>query len=192
MYCFISQSIVLLLLLVEIDQNVVDGVNKNDDVSLFPHIFKFLYKNEQLCGDVFAEPQWLPAQSDCQIYCPMAKGLCLIYVNLSANGARIHKQKCRHFPVNCANELQRFLVTVFTNTTPSATTDIAIINATVTYNNTIKYHKGLNKTWNEMHERIRPDHGDNGITDATFQPAPGMSSRQIFEELQQMDKATFD
>ncbi|MCP9262377.1 hypothetical protein DINM_005644 [Dirofilaria immitis] len=123
-------------------------------------------------GDVFAEPQWLPAQSDCQIYCPMAKGLCLIYVNLSANGARIHKQKC--LPVNCANELQRFLVTVFTNTTPSATTDIAIINATVTYNNTIKYHKGLNKTWNEMHERIRPDHGDNGITDATFQPAPGM------------------
>ncbi|VDO44978.1 unnamed protein product [Onchocerca flexuosa] len=127
-----------------------------------------------LGGDVFAEPQWLPAQNDCQIQCPITEGLCLIYVNLSANGARIHKHKCRYFPANCSTELQRLLVTTFSNTTPPANTIIALVNNTIISNDTIKYHKGLNKTRNKIHERLRSNRGNNGTINVTHQPAPGI------------------
>uniref|UniRef100_A0A915PI28 Uncharacterized protein n=1 Tax=Setaria digitata TaxID=48799 RepID=A0A915PI28_9BILA len=155
------------------------GVITNGDGSLFPDIFKFLYKNEQLCGDVFAEPQWLPAQSDCEILCPVTKGLCLIFVNLSANGARVQKQKCRQFPMNCTSELQRLMATSLFASTSSATaiTNITLMNATgipdtVTRNNdTTKYHEGLIEVRNEQ---IYPNSGSNGIIDPINQPTSGI------------------
>ncbi|VDM92717.1 unnamed protein product [Onchocerca ochengi] len=137
-----------------------------------------------LSGDVFAEPQWLPAQSDCQIQCPVTKGLCLIYVNLSANGARIHKHKCRHFPANCTTELQRLLVTTFNNTTPPATTITALINTTIITNNTITYHKGLNKTRTEIHERIWSNRGGNSTINVTHQRTPEIWNEHRRKETQ--------
>uniref|UniRef100_A0AAF5PYZ9 BPTI/Kunitz inhibitor domain-containing protein n=1 Tax=Wuchereria bancrofti TaxID=6293 RepID=A0AAF5PYZ9_WUCBA len=202
-YCFIPQLIILLLFITETNGNTVDGntVISNDDDAFFRHIFKFLYENEQLCGDVFAEPQWLPAQSDCQILCPVTKGLCLIYVNLSNNGARIHKQKCRHFQSNCTSELQRLLTTsALTNTTPIAIADIILTNITNTIdttinntNNAIKYHK--KEVWNKMHGRIHADHWDSSrssnTTDATFQPTSEIWNRRSGKRKETQFKRNF-
>lgn len=55
-HCFNPQLIVLFLLIAETNQNTISGnavVSKSDD-TFFPHIFKFLYKNEQLCKLAFA------------------------------------------------------------------------------------------------------------------------------------------
>uniref|UniRef100_A0A0R3RZX3 Uncharacterized protein n=1 Tax=Elaeophora elaphi TaxID=1147741 RepID=A0A0R3RZX3_9BILA len=123
-HCFIPQLTVLFLLIVESDQNAVDG------------------------GDVFAEPQWLPAQ----------------------------------IPTDCTSELQRLLVTsAFANTTPVTTTEITVTNvttmsntATNSTNNAVKFRNNKNKAWNdELHRKIRANHGNSNTTDATFQPTSG-------------------
>ncbi|CAG9539347.1 unnamed protein product [Cercopithifilaria johnstoni] len=135
---FILQLTVLFLFIAETSENTIDdgaAVSKGDD-AFFPHIFKFLYKNEQL------------------------------------------------FSADCASELQRLLVTsAFTNTTRATTTDVTLANVTTisntiinNTNNTIKYHKGKDEVWNELHRRIRTNHGNSNIIDATRQPAPKLRS----------------
>ncbi|VBB32767.1 unnamed protein product [Acanthocheilonema viteae] len=167
LHCFIPQLTVLFLFIAGTDQNAVDGdatVRKTDE-AFFPHIFKFLYKNEQLCGDVFAEPQWLPAQSDCQILCPV----CFLFFMV---------------PADCTSELQRLLVTsALTNTTPAATINIIPTNVTtISYtiidnftSNAVKYHKGKNEVWNELHRRIHANYENSGTTNTTLQPASELS-----------------
>lgn len=56
LHCFIPQLTILILSIAETDQNTIDGdanVSKTDNVFL-PHIFRFLYNNEQLCKLAFA------------------------------------------------------------------------------------------------------------------------------------------
>ncbi|KAL3995178.1 hypothetical protein ACH3XW_24740 [Acanthocheilonema viteae] len=138
LHCFIPQLTVLFLFIAGTDQNAVDGdatVRKTDE-AFFPHIFKFLYKNEQL------------------------------------------------FPADCTSELQRLLVTsALTNTTPAATINIIPTNVTtISYtiidnftSNAVKYHKGKNEVWNELHRRIHANYENSGTTNTTLQPASELS-----------------
>lgn len=63
--------------------------------------------------------------------------------------------------------------TAITDTNITSTVSNIIINNT---NNAIKYHKGKNETWNELHRRIRANRGDNSsITNTTTnQPSSGI------------------
>uniref|UniRef100_A0A0K0DZS0 ShKT domain-containing protein n=1 Tax=Strongyloides stercoralis TaxID=6248 RepID=A0A0K0DZS0_STRER len=72
---------------------------KNDPVA------KFLYKNENICGDLFADPNWLPAQFKCRIRCNNLKEVCMTGVN---ENNKIFT--CRTLPIKCSEELQSYLI----------------------------------------------------------------------------------
>ncbi|EJW81443.1 hypothetical protein WUBG_07649 [Wuchereria bancrofti] len=168
-YCFIPQLIILLLFITETNGNTVDGntVISNDDDAFFRHIFKFLYENEQLCGDVFAEPQWLPAQIQSNCTSELQR---LLTTSALTNTT----------PIAIAD----IILTNITNTIDTT------INNT---NNAIKYHK--KEVWNKMHGRIHADHWDSSrssnTTDATFQPTSEIWNRRSGKRKETQFKRNF-
>jgi hypothetical protein len=53
-------------------------------------IHSFIYNNERLCGDPFANPMWLPAHHKCEMECDMLTEMC----QESVQKAAIKAQRC--------------------------------------------------------------------------------------------------
>ncbi|KAK0397174.1 hypothetical protein QR680_002018 [Steinernema hermaphroditum] len=64
---------------------------------------KFIYDNERLCGDPFADPKWLPAHTDCAIQCDLYSQLCMSYVDSS-----YRSQQCTSLPIACRNAIKSY------------------------------------------------------------------------------------
>ncbi|CEF60506.1 Hypothetical protein SRAE_X000224500 [Strongyloides ratti] len=90
LYCIISLTL---------SASITYCVKKNDPIA------KFLYTNEKICGDLFADPNWLPAQSNCRIKCNNIKEVCMAGVNIND---KIFT--CNILPIKCSEELQLHLI----------------------------------------------------------------------------------
>uniref|UniRef100_A0A1I7YSY4 ShKT domain-containing protein n=1 Tax=Steinernema glaseri TaxID=37863 RepID=A0A1I7YSY4_9BILA len=67
-------------------------------------IMKFIYDNEKLCGDPFADPQWLPAHKNCVIQCDLYTQMCMAPVVSS-----FRFQRCTSLPTACSRALRSYL-----------------------------------------------------------------------------------
>uniref|UniRef100_A0A0K0F0G3 ShKT domain-containing protein n=1 Tax=Strongyloides venezuelensis TaxID=75913 RepID=A0A0K0F0G3_STRVS len=68
-------------------------------------ITKFLYSNEQICGDLFDDPGWLPAQFNCRIKCNKLEEVCMAGVNVND---KIFT--CRKLTLICSKQLKSYLM----------------------------------------------------------------------------------
>ncbi|KAI1708857.1 hypothetical protein DdX_11614 [Ditylenchus destructor] len=71
-------------------------------------VHKFIYNNEQLCGDMFGQPGWLPAHRKCQIQCQTGVEICQM-ADPAASGSTAAQQRCLLLPVECRAKLKEIL-----------------------------------------------------------------------------------
>ncbi|KAE9556558.1 hypothetical protein FO519_000252 [Halicephalobus sp. NKZ332] len=72
--------------------------------NVLPTIFQFIYDNERICGDLFADPNWLPAFEDCQLDCDISSQICQENVKKTFPG-----QRCMNLPIDCTSKIKRLL-----------------------------------------------------------------------------------
>ncbi|KJH40551.1 hypothetical protein DICVIV_13490 [Dictyocaulus viviparus] len=77
-------------------------VKFNDDTFLITVIYKFVFANEDLCGDPFDDPEWLPAANKCFINCNPTIHMCMMHLTTNA-------QKCIFFSKECQLEIRKHL-----------------------------------------------------------------------------------
>uniref|UniRef100_A0A0N4Z332 ShKT domain-containing protein n=1 Tax=Parastrongyloides trichosuri TaxID=131310 RepID=A0A0N4Z332_PARTI len=70
-------------------------------------IAKYLYANEKLCGDLFADANWLPAQFTCRIKCNVLQEVCMTGVNIND---KIFT--CRRLPNECSEKLKSHIISI--------------------------------------------------------------------------------
>ncbi|RCN53710.1 hypothetical protein ANCCAN_00204 [Ancylostoma caninum] len=90
-----SSSFLLLSTLLHIVQN-------EEDKYLITLVYRFVFANEAICGDPFADPEWLPAAEECYVNCDPAVHMCLIHT-------RTNVQKCRLFSQECQAAIRKHL-----------------------------------------------------------------------------------
>uniref|UniRef100_A0A7E4VU15 ShKT domain-containing protein n=2 Tax=Panagrellus redivivus TaxID=6233 RepID=A0A7E4VU15_PANRE len=67
-------------------------------------VFQFILSNENICGDQFRDPLWLPALDDCQIDCDISSQVCQYRIDNKYPG-----QRCQRLPRDCMTEIKRIL-----------------------------------------------------------------------------------
>uniref|UniRef100_A0A914GXU1 ShKT domain-containing protein n=1 Tax=Globodera rostochiensis TaxID=31243 RepID=A0A914GXU1_GLORO len=68
-------------------------------------VFKFIYNNEQICGDMFANASWFPARHNCELRCRMDTQIC----QMSGEAMAIRRQRCRELPLQCRRHLKKLV-----------------------------------------------------------------------------------
>lgn len=58
---------------------------------LLTRIHRFIYNNEQFCGNPFNDPTWLPAHEKCEMECDLLTEIC----QESTRKAAIKAQRCQ-------------------------------------------------------------------------------------------------
>ncbi|VDO26586.1 unnamed protein product [Haemonchus placei] len=81
--------------------SIVD-VRSDDEKYLIDFIYRFVFANEALCGDPFAEPQWLPAASKCFVNCDPTSYLCIAHTESNI-------QRCKSYPKACQAAIRKHL-----------------------------------------------------------------------------------
>ncbi|KAI1722679.1 hypothetical protein Ddc_06851 [Ditylenchus destructor] len=71
-------------------------------------VHKFIYNNEQLCGDMFGQPGWLPAHRKCQIQCQTGVEICQM-ADPAVSGPTAAQQRCFLLPAECRAKLKEIL-----------------------------------------------------------------------------------
>uniref|UniRef100_A0A0K0DRP4 ShKT domain-containing protein n=1 Tax=Angiostrongylus cantonensis TaxID=6313 RepID=A0A0K0DRP4_ANGCA len=77
-------------------------VKCEDDKHLITVVYRFVFANEALCGDPFADPDWLPAANDCFVNCDPTIYMCMIHMATSV-------QKCKFFSKECQSAIRKHL-----------------------------------------------------------------------------------
>ncbi|VDM54524.1 unnamed protein product [Angiostrongylus costaricensis] len=77
-------------------------VKCEDDKYLITLVYRFVFANEALCGDPFADPEWVPAANDCFVDCDPTLYMCMIHMETSI-------QKCKFFSKECQSAIRKHL-----------------------------------------------------------------------------------
>ncbi|WKY15629.1 hypothetical protein Q1695_000817 [Nippostrongylus brasiliensis] len=90
------------ILLLQISTAPIILVRSEDDRYLITLVYRFIFANEAICGDSFAEPEWLPAAGKCFVNCDPTVHLCMIH-------STTNTQKCKMFSRECQAAIRKHL-----------------------------------------------------------------------------------
>ncbi|KAL3094762.1 hypothetical protein niasHS_006057 [Heterodera schachtii] len=121
-------------------------------------VFKFIYNNEKLCGDIFGNSSWLPARHSCELRCRMDTEIC----QMSGEAMPIRRQRCHELPAECRRHLKKLLGGAELYTKPNKRLNPALAKqrkssgATTNTKNALKAHVKPLPTATNPSRQIRP------------------------------------
>ncbi|KAL3106682.1 hypothetical protein niasHT_019810 [Heterodera trifolii] len=121
-------------------------------------VFKFIYNNEKLCGDIFGNSSWLPARHNCELRCRMDTEIC----QMSGEAMPIRRQRCHELPAECRRHLKKLLGGAELYTKPNKRLNPALAKqrkssgATTNTKNALKAHVKPLPTATNPSRQIRP------------------------------------